>query len=98
MSESADKYGRVVARLNARWRVIACQRGIQWILQYRASAETYATPRWQGRSFCMTREALLRCCREHGGTIDPSAAAILVALPERIEAQSPNQIDMEASA
>jgi hypothetical protein len=85
MSESADNYDRVVTRLNPRWRIIECQHCIQWILQYRASAETYATSRWTGRSYCRTSEALRRCCREHAGTIDPSAAAVLAGLPERIE-------------
>jgi len=86
MSESGDNYGRVVARLNSRWRVIECRHLIQWILQYRASAETYATSRWVGRTYCRTRKALLRCCREHAGLIDPTAAAALAALPDRIEA------------
>jgi len=92
MSESADNYGRFVARLNLRWRVIECQHRIQWILQYRASAETYPTSSWKGRSFCRTREALVRCCREHAGVIDPSAAAVLAALPERIDAPLTQQI------
>jgi hypothetical protein len=88
-SESAGGYGRVVAVLNGRWRVVECAHGIQWILQYRSSAETYATSRWTGRSFCRTREALLRCCREHAGAIDPAAAAILGALPARTENPAP---------
>jgi hypothetical protein len=88
-SESAGGYGRVVTVLNDRWRVVECAHGIQWILQYRSSAKTYATSRWTGRSFCRTREALLRCCREHAGTIDPAAAAILGALPARIEDPAP---------
>jgi len=85
MSESGYNYGRVVARLNSRWRVIECRHLIQWILQYRASAETYATSRWVGRTYCGTRKALLRCCREHAGLIDPPAAALLASLPERID-------------
>jgi hypothetical protein len=85
MSESADNYGRFVARLNLRWRVIECQHRIQWILQYRASAKTYPTSSWKGRSYCRTSEALRRCTREHAGTIDPPAAAVLAELPERIE-------------
>ena len=83
-SERADDYHAIIARLNPRWRVIVCAQGIQWVLQYRASAETYATSRWQGRSFCRTSEALRRCSREHAGAVDPAAAAILAALPERI--------------
>jgi hypothetical protein len=85
-SESAGGYGRVAFVVNDRWRVVECAHGIQWILQYRSSAETYATSRWTGRSFCRTREALLRCCREHA--IDQTAGAFLTALPERIEAAS----------
>ena len=80
-----DNYGRIVAQLNSRWRVIECRHLIQWILQYRASAETYATSRWVGRTYCRTRNGLLRCCREHAGAIDPTAAAILASLPERID-------------
>jgi hypothetical protein len=45
-SESVDDYYQVVTWLNPRWRVIECPAGIQWILQYRSSAETYATSRW----------------------------------------------------
>jgi len=84
-SESTDNYDRVVARLNDRWRVIECQHRLQWILQYRASAETYATARWQGRSYCRTSQALRRCSREHAGAIDPDAAAVLAALPQWLE-------------
>ncbi len=32
-----------------------------------------------------TKEALIRCCDEHAGQIDPAARLTLVALPERIE-------------
>jgi hypothetical protein len=83
MSESADDYGRVVAHLNARWRVVECPHQLQWILQRSASAKTHTTSRWQNRSFCGTRDGLLRCSREHADAIDP-AAAVLAALPERI--------------
>jgi hypothetical protein len=83
-AESSDDYP-VVAQLNPRWRVIVCAQGIQWILQRRASTETYATSRWTGRSFCRTREALLRCSREHAGPVAPAAACLLAALPDRLE-------------
>jgi hypothetical protein len=92
LSESSEGYAGVIARLNPRWRIIECRHRIQWILQYRASAETYPTSNWKGRSFCRTREALLRCCREHAGVIDPTAAAVLAALPERIDAPLTQQI------
>lgn len=84
-SEKFGNYQAVVANLNARWRVIECVHGTQWILQFRKSAETGCTSRWQSRSHCHTREALLRCSTSHAGSIDPAAAAILAALPVDIK-------------
>jgi hypothetical protein len=72
-------------QLNARWRVIACRDGIQWILQYRNRAETVSRSDWRGRSYCRTREALILCCDRYCGEIDPLAAATLQTLPERID-------------
>jgi hypothetical protein len=34
--EETDDYPPVIARLNERWRVIACRGSIQWILQRRS--------------------------------------------------------------
>jgi hypothetical protein len=51
-------------------RVIVCAAGIQWILQNRSGK------RWHSRSFCQTKEALIRCC---GGSTPE-----LDALPDRI--------------
>ena len=36
---------------------------------------------WQDRSFCTTREGLLRCVREYCGDVEPAALAKLTALP-----------------
>src|SRR5262249_28372978 len=58
-NESWDSYSDVVAILNGRWRVIRCRDGIQWILQSRDSV-TAAKGIWRGRSYCRTKEALLR--------------------------------------
>lgn len=82
--ESDEGYHGVVAVLNDRWRVIACRDGIQWILQFRAG-QRHGGARFDNRSFCHTREALIRVCREHAGDISPSAMSALRALPERIE-------------
>jgi hypothetical protein len=86
-SEEADDYGAVVALLNDSWRVIACRAGIQWILQRRAG-ERHGRPRWESRSYCRTKEALLRLSgpQKAGpdvGQIAPVARAILEALPDR---------------
>jgi hypothetical protein len=84
-NESSDSYGDVVAVLNRSWRVIRCRDGIQWILQSRDSA-TAAKGVWRGRSYCRTKEALLRVCAAHAGKIDPTAVGLLVELPDWTEA------------
>ena len=73
-SEEADGYDGILVKLNNNWRVIVCAVGIQWILQRRAG-ERHGRARWEGRSFCRTREAINRLSRTHAGVIDPSAAA-----------------------
>jgi hypothetical protein len=87
--ESADGYSRVVAVLNGKWRVIECRDRIQWILQSRDSLKATVGV-WRGRSYCRTKEALLRVCAAHAGEIDPGAAAVLAALPDWIE--TPNVV------
>jgi len=89
-SEESDNYHAIVARLNADWRVIVCAAGIQWVLQRGYAARNHGEVRWRSRSFCRTSEALIRCAREHAGEIEPTALAILAALPERIEEPAPN--------
>jgi hypothetical protein len=87
-SEEADDCRAIVAKLNDGWRVIVCKAGTQWILQHRRSPKKAPADDWRGRSYCRTSEALRRCAREHAGTIDAAAAAILAALPERINESS----------
>jgi hypothetical protein len=53
--EGSDDYPHVVAVLGEKTRVIVCNEGIQWIVQHKKGQQ------WRGRSFCRTREALLRC-------------------------------------
>jgi hypothetical protein len=86
LPESAEGYPAI--NLNGRWRVITCRDGIQWILQRRHRLdrpETLSRDTWRGRSYCRTREALVRCCEAHVGAIEPVAAVELEQLPERIE-------------
>ena len=97
IAESDDSYPHIVAVLNRGWRVIVCRDGIQWILQRRNRAETVARHVWRGRSYCRTKEALIRCCDEHAGQIDPGRPRMtLAALPERIgsEIQNVSQIEV----
>ena len=65
----------LLAQLSAGWRVVVDP--MQWILQRKASDTN-----WNPRSFCSTREGLLRCVREYCGEVDPLALATLRALPE----------------
>lgn len=83
--KSSDEYTDLVANLNDRWRVIGCRDGVQWILQYRNrrhGAETVAKDVWRGRSYCRTKEALIRVCDTHTGGINKEARDILAGLPE----------------
>jgi hypothetical protein len=79
--ESADAYFGSIAQLNADWRVVECRDRLQWILQHRGSPKKPRRNDWRGRSYCRTGEALRRCARDYAGVIDPTAAAILAALP-----------------
>jgi hypothetical protein len=81
--ESADDYHKVVAQLNARWRVIECADGVQWILQHRTASESKPTSHWKSRSYCRDREALRRCGREHAGIDRTTMDAATAFLPER---------------
>jgi hypothetical protein len=60
--------------LNSGWQVV--DDDLQWILQRKQGS------RWRNRSFCRTREALLRCVRDHCGIVDAEALARLEALPD----------------
>ena len=84
--ESDENYHGIVTHLNDRWRAIVCQAGIQWILQYRSSAKSARRIEWRGRSYCHTRQALIRDARYHAGEISPYAMAVIRQLPERIVA------------
>jgi hypothetical protein len=83
--ESSDGYSRVVAVLNGKWRVIECRDRIQWILQSRDSLRPEEVGLWRGRSYCRTKETILRVRAAHAGKIAPTTAAVLVALPDCIE-------------
>lgn len=80
--ESDQNYRGVLAILNDRWRVIVCRDGVQWILQYRKSAEKTGTRSgWRGRSYCRISQALKRDMGYHAGDICPYALAVIQSLP-----------------
>ena len=86
--ESDDGYASVVARLNARWRVIQCRNAIQWILQ-RVNQVRDRRTEWKGVSYCRTRNAIIRVSCRSVDDLAPSALATLRALPEHIEEGRP---------
>jgi len=97
-AESDGSYARVVAVLNGDCRVIECRHGLQWVLQHRNRAETVARHVWRGRSYCRTKEALLRCCDEHAGQIDLAARMTLEALRERINSKTQYFFQIEVTS
>ena len=70
----------LVARLNEAWRVI--DDPLQWILQREKGNPRKKNSGLRGRSFCRTREALLRCICQYCGEVHGSALAKLQALPD----------------
>ena len=76
----AHPSNRLLAQLNKNWRVV--DDPLQWILQRRKGNPRKKNSGWQERSFCTTREGLMRCVREYCGEVDDKALAQLHALPD----------------
>jgi hypothetical protein len=76
----AHPSNRLLAQLNADWRVE--DDPLQWILQRKKGNPRQKHSGWQNRSFCRTREGLLRCVCEYCGEVDDKALTQLHALPE----------------
>src|SRR5262249_32320454 len=76
----AHPSNRLVAQLNTSWRVI--DDPLQGLLQRRKGNPRSKNSGWENRSFCTTREALLRCVREFSGEVDHGASLELQALPK----------------
>jgi hypothetical protein len=79
-SPPAHPSNRLVTQLNRNWRV--ADDPLQWILQRRKGNPRKKNSGWENRSFCTTREALLRCVREYCGEVDQHALADLQVLPK----------------
>ncbi len=93
-SRLAHPSDRLLIELNRDWRVV--DDDLQFILQGRKGAARSKATGWRGRSFCRTREALLRrireycclpdhgqrrCIREYRG-VDEAALKNVLKLPE----------------
>ena len=79
-SALAHAPNRLLIDLNSQWRVT--EDDLQYILQRRTGARRSKASGWRCRSFCRTREALLRCIREYCGLVDEGAVKQVAALPE----------------
>lgn len=71
---------RLLIQLNPQWRVV--DDALQFILQKRKGNSRSKASGWRSRSFCRTRDALLRCIREYCGPVDEMAIDQVRALPE----------------
>jgi hypothetical protein len=70
----------LLVQLNEKWRVVVDP--LQWILQRKDGGPRSKNSGWQSRSFCTTRDGLLRCVRESCGDVEEFALAALHALPQ----------------
>jgi hypothetical protein len=71
----AHPSNRLITQLNSNWRVV--DDPLQWILQRRKGNPRKRNSGWIDRSFCTTREGLVRCIREYCGEVDQNAFAEL---------------------
>jgi hypothetical protein len=68
---------------------------LQFILQQRNGTPRSKATGWSCRSFCRTRDALLRFIREYCGSVEDNALAQVKALPEwHIERQTNQEKDV----
>jgi hypothetical protein len=74
----AHPSNRLIAQLNESWRVI--DDPLQWRLQRKKGNSRKKNSGWVDRSFCTTREGLLRCVREYCNDVEPAALAKLSVL------------------
>ena len=76
----------LIAQLNENWRVV--NDPLQWRLQRKKGNPRTRNSGWRDRSFCTTREGLLRCVRQYCGDVEPAALAKLTTLPEHYAMQN----------
>src|SRR6516225_7673114 len=79
-SPPAHPSNRLITQLNPNWRVV--NDPLQWILQRRKGNPRKRNSGWIDRSFCTTREGLLRCVRESCSEVDDEALTQLQKLPD----------------
>ena len=79
---------RLLIQISRKWRL--AEDDLQWILQRCKNLKGQTSKRdcsrnWQGRSFCRTRKALIRCIREQVRPEDDEDPALIKAAIARVE-------------
>ena len=80
LTAPAHPSDRLVLQLSERWRIV--DDPLQWILQRKKGTPSKKNSGWQNRSFCRTREGLLRCIREYCGDEEAESLALLQLLSD----------------
>ena len=79
--ERDDYYSKVVVHLAARYRIILCPQGLQWIIQEKEAS--HEAP-WRARGYHTSRDHMLKACGKRGFLADPNVEAVLTALPAHV--------------
>ena len=79
--ERDDEYAYVVVQLTARYRVILCLQGLQWVIQKK---ECSRSGHWRAEQYLTSRDSLIEACEKRGLLSDPNAEAVLYALPDHL--------------
>ena len=79
---------RLVLQISREWRIGEDE--LQWMLQRCMNAKRHVDKRddarnWNGRAFCRTRKALLRCIREYVSLEDDEDQGLIEAAIARVE-------------
>ena len=75
---TAHMLNRRPMAINGRWRISSDN--IQWLVQYLSSI---ANGEWSNRSFCRTRDGLIRAVKQKCGEVDDQVLGQIERLPQR---------------
>jgi hypothetical protein len=81
--ETADDYSAVLfTGEGGRFRIIACQDALQWIVQLRRPLSSSSIHPWKAIGYCCSKLGLLRVTR-HRRIVPEGLCEFLTSLPER---------------
>ena len=79
--ERDDDYAHIIVQLTARYRVILCLQGLQWVIQKKECS--HEGP-WRAELYLTSRDSLIEACGKLGFLSDPNLEAVLHALPDHV--------------